>query len=81
MSRSHMLTGPPPEVLDAVGAAWERAQAPLRDSRELSFESAPSVRRAWGRRRLPDATAVATLPAFEALAIACGDVRHQATSV
>ena len=34
MSRSHHthdpLSGPPPEVLDAIAAAWERAQEPLR---------------------------------------------------
>jgi len=33
-----LLPGPPPEVLDEIGAAWERAQAPMIESLELSFK-------------------------------------------
>ncbi len=39
MTRSHEIPdfseGPPPEVLDEVAAAWERAQEPLPDDGEL----------------------------------------------
>ena len=64
----------PNELLDEVAAAWERAQAPLLASLELGFDSAPSVRRAWGELRLPDGSVVARVRASEALALACGDV-------
>jgi hypothetical protein len=77
MLRSHLmdevLAGPPPEALDEVYAAWERAQEPLLDSLELTFASEPSLGRAWGELRLPDGSLVASLAAREALAIACGD--------
>jgi len=69
-----ILSGPPPEALDEVYAAWERAQVPLLDSLELAFASEPALGRAWGELRLPDGTCVASLAAHEALAIACGDV-------
>jgi hypothetical protein len=76
MSRSHetldFLNGPPPEVLDEVAAAWERAQAPLPDGLELHFVSEPALGRAWGELRLDDEL-VTSIPASEALAIACGD--------
>jgi hypothetical protein len=64
----------PNELLDEVAAAWERAQAPLLASLELGFDSAPSVRRAWGELRLPDGSVVARVRASEALALACGDM-------
>jgi hypothetical protein len=64
----------PNELLDEVAAAWERAQAPLLASLELGFDSAPSVRRAWGELRLPDGSIVARVRASEALALACGDM-------
>jgi hypothetical protein len=73
-----MCTGLPDELLDEVAAAWERAKAPLLSSFELGFDSAPSVRRAWGELRLPDGTVVARLRASEALALACGDMVLQA---
>ena len=76
MSRSHenpdFLTGPPPEVLDEVAAAWERAQEPLPDGLELYFASEPALGRAWGELR-QDGELVAGIPASEAIAIACGD--------
>jgi hypothetical protein len=77
MSRSHfiddLLDGPPPEALDEVYAAWERAQEPLPESLELNFASEPALGRAWGELRLTDGTLVASLSATETLAIACGD--------
>jgi hypothetical protein len=77
MSRSHhmddSLAGPPPEALDEVYAAWERAQVPLLDSLELAFISEPDLGRAWGELRTPDGTRVASLRACEAVALACGD--------
>ena len=58
MSRSYaiddLLNGPPPEVLDEVAAAWERAQEPLPDGLELWFASEPALGRAWGELRLED---------------------------
>lgn len=68
-----LLAGPPPEVLDEIAAAWERAQEPLPDSLELYFASEPALGRAWGELRLPDGELVTSIPASEALAIACGD--------
>ena len=64
----------PNELLDEVAAAWERAQAPLLGSLELGFDSAPSVRRAWGELRLPDGSVVARVRASDAVALACGDM-------
>jgi hypothetical protein len=65
--------GPPPEVLDEVFAAWERAQEPLGGLLELGFESEPALGRAWGELRLTDGTFLTNISASEALAIACGD--------
>ena len=77
MTRSHSLldlpAGPPPEVLDEVAAAWERAQGALIDDLELAFASEPALGRAWGELRLSDGTLVERIAASEALAIACGD--------
>jgi hypothetical protein len=68
-----LLSGPPPEVLDEIAAAWERAQEPLPDSVELCFASEPALGRAWGELRLADGEFVTSIPASEAIAIACGD--------
>ena len=73
-----LLPGPPPEVLDEIGAAWERAQAPMIESLELSFDSAPGISRAWAELRLRDGSVVARLRASEAVALACGDMVLQA---
>jgi hypothetical protein len=79
MSRSHdrddLLNGLPPEVMDEVAAAWERAQEPLPDGLELWFASEPALGRAWGELRLDDGEPVAGISASEAIAIACGDAR------
>jgi hypothetical protein len=77
MSRSPLFThdlpaGPPPEVLDEIGVAWERAQA-LVDVR-LHFETdAARPRRAFGELRRADGTLERRLTATEAVAMACGD--------
>jgi hypothetical protein len=77
MSRSQpshdLPPGPPPEVLEEVAAAWERAQDFLVDDLELAFESEPALGRAWAELRLADGTVVERLSACEAVAIACGD--------
>ena len=77
MPRSHFLpdlpSGPPPEVLDEIGAAWERAQEPWPEGLRLDFGSEPGNGRAWGELRLGDGTLVELLPASDALALACGD--------
>jgi hypothetical protein len=77
MSRSPLFTsdlpaGPPPEVLDEIDRAWERAQA-LVDTR-LHFEiDTTRPRRAFGEVRRADGTLERRLTATEAVAIACGD--------
>ena len=76
MTRSHpfaLPAGPPPEVQDEIGAAWERAQKPVDGVYELAFSSNAALRRAWGELRRPDGTPALRLTASEALAIACGD--------
>jgi hypothetical protein len=64
--------GPPPEVLEEIALAWERAQEPLPDALELCFVSEPALGRAWGELR-QDGDLVTSIPASEAIAIACGD--------
>lgn len=81
MPRSHHHivddpAGPPPEVLDAIGAAWERAQRPLPEGLELAFEAA--LGRAWGELRDEQGTTAAVLSATGALALACGDAAVRA---
>jgi hypothetical protein len=66
-------SSPPPEVLDEVFAAWERAQEPLPESLALHFVSEPVLGRGWGELRLDDGTFLTSISASEALAIACGD--------
>ena len=76
MTRSHhpaLPAGPPPEVLEEIGAAWERAQVLVEGAYELHFDSDPALGRAWGELRLPGGTVEQRLSASEALAIACGD--------
>jgi hypothetical protein len=69
-----LLTGPPPEVLAEVDAAWERAQDLFADELELSFDVDSLTRRVTGSLRIPAGGPVwERLTASEALAIACGD--------
>ena len=80
MSRSHepydSLSGPPPEVMDEIAAAWERAQEPLPGGLELWFASEPELGRAWGELRLGDEL-LTNIPAAQAVALACGDAQLQ----
>jgi hypothetical protein len=75
MPRSHadLPSGPPPEVLAEIDAAWERAQGPLFEDLLLGFSSEPALGRAWGELQMADGTLVERISASEALAIACGD--------
>ena len=77
MSRSHALlaiaAGPPPEVLEEIGEAWERAQEAALDGLELDFESEPRLARAWGVLRHADGRVAERVPAGVALALCCGD--------
>jgi hypothetical protein len=78
MSRSHLsdldlLAGPPPEVLDEIDAAWERAQELVDGELELHFEADALLHRVFPELRASDGTVVERLSATEALAIACGD--------
>lgn len=74
MTRSHHLPeGPPPEVLQEIDLAWERAQAPVEGIFSLHFEADADSHRARGELRWPDGTVVSRLTASEALALACGD--------
>jgi hypothetical protein len=76
MTRSHhpaLPAGPPPEVQEEIGAAWERAQVLVDGGYELHFDSDPVLHCAWGELRVPGGTAELRLTASEALAIACGD--------
>jgi hypothetical protein len=69
-----LLTGPPPEVLAEVDAAWERAQDLFAGELELAFDVDSLTRRVTGSLCLPGGGGVwETLSAGEALAIACGD--------
>jgi hypothetical protein len=79
MSRSHhsdldLLAGPPPEVLDEIDAAWERAQELVDGEFALHFEADALLHRAFAELRRPDGTVEHRLTATEALAIACGDL-------
>ena len=77
MPRSHaplpIHHGPPPEVLEEIGEAWERAQDADPDL-QLDFESEPRLARAWGVLRRGDGTVIERVPAAVAVALACGDV-------
>jgi hypothetical protein len=69
-----LLTGPPPEVLAEVDAAWERAQDLFAGELELSFDVDSLTRRVTGSLCVPGGEVWESLSAREALAIACGDV-------
>ncbi len=74
MTRSHTLpAGPPPEVLDEIDAAWERAQAAVEGAYELHFDLGRFSGRIRAELRASDGTPVRILTPSEALAVACGD--------
>ena len=79
MSRSHHCTvdfadGPPPEVLDEIDAAWERAVTLLGAEARLHFDYDALLRRAFAELRTLDGTVAQGVSASIAVAIACGDL-------
>ncbi len=65
--------GPPPEVLQQIGLAWERARELFESDLELHFEVDDLLGEVWAELRCPDGEVVQRLTASEALALACGD--------
>ena len=79
MSRSHHCTrdfadGPPPEVLDEIDAAWERALAILHGRVGLHFDCDALLNRAFAELRALDGTVAQRVSPSVAVAIACGDL-------
>ena len=64
--------GPPPEVLQQIDVAWERARELFDSSLELHFEVDAEIGRVWAELRSADGSVVERLSASEALALACG---------
>ena len=80
MPRSHVSTldfaaGPPPEVLDQIDVAWERACELFDSDLELHFEIDARFGEVWAELRSADGALAERLTASEALDIACGDTR------
>jgi hypothetical protein len=67
------LQAPPPEVLQQIDVAWERARELFESDLELHFEVDAASHRVWAELRCPDGTVAERLSATEALALACGD--------
>jgi hypothetical protein len=65
--------GPPPEVLQQLDIAWERARELFESDLDLHFEVDAPYGRVWAELRCSDGTLVERLSATEALALACGD--------
>jgi hypothetical protein len=65
--------GPPPEVLQQIDVAWERAREMFESDLELHFEVDAVLGRVWAELRDSDGCVVECLSATEALALACGD--------
>jgi hypothetical protein len=75
-STNHDLpAGPPPEVLQQIDVAWERARELFDSELELHFEVDSVLREVWAELRCADGTVAERLTATEALALACGDAR------
>lgn len=73
-STTHDLpAGPPPEVLQQIDVAWERARELFDSELELHFEVDAPEGLVWAELRCPDGSLVERLSASEALALACGD--------
>jgi hypothetical protein len=68
-----LQAGPPPEVLQQIDVAWERARELFDSDLELHFEVDAVAGRVWAELRCPDGSLVERLSASEALALACGD--------
>jgi hypothetical protein len=77
MSRSHvnadLPAGPPPEVLNEIEAAWERAQDLFSRDFTLHFGIDAEKGRVCAELFAPDGTLADTLSATELLTLACGD--------
>jgi hypothetical protein len=65
---------PPPAVLDAVGAAWDRAAEFMADGLELHVSTGRISGRVRGRLCLEDQLLM-RLSASDLLDLACGDLR------
>jgi hypothetical protein len=73
-ANNHELpVGPPPEVLQQLDVAWERARELFESDLDLHFEVDAPFGRVWAELRCSDGTLVERLSATEALALACGD--------
>ena len=64
--------GPPPEVLEEIDAAWERAQALFESGFELTFEVGAAAGRVRARGGRAGDRGVG-YSAIEILALACGE--------
>ena len=64
--------GPPPEVLQQIDVAWERARELFESDLQLHFEIDAALGRVWAELRSADGSLVERLSASEALALACG---------
>jgi hypothetical protein len=64
--------GPPPEVLQQIDVAWERARELFASDVELHFEVDAEIGRVWAELRAADGSLLERLSASEALALACG---------
>jgi hypothetical protein len=78
MSRFRPMTldlpaGPPPEVLQQLDVAWERARELFESDLRLHFEVDAAAGRVWAELLGSDGSVVERLSASEALALACGD--------
>jgi hypothetical protein len=77
-STTHDLpAGPPPEVLQQIDVAWERARELFESDLQLHFEVDTATGRVWAELRCSDGSLVELLSASEALALACGDAAPQ----
>ena len=65
--------GPPPEVLQQIDVAWERAREMFESDLELHFEVDALFGEVWAELRCSDGTVAERLSASEAVALACGD--------
>jgi hypothetical protein len=70
-------SGPPPEVLQQIDVAWERAREMFESDLELHFEVDVLLHEVWAELRCPDGSVAQRLTASEALALACGDARAE----
>ena len=65
--------GPPPEVLQQIDVAWERARELFESDFEIHFEVDAAAGLVRAELRRSDGSVAERLSASEALALACGD--------